>query len=65
MCEANAYLKKGDREELILEQVDEVEPFEDGLLLRNIFGVQKIVKAKIQSLALVNHKIILEELPNS
>lgn len=61
MCEANAYLRKGDSEELVLEQVDEVEPFEGGLLLRNIFGEQKILKAKIQSLALVHHKIILEE----
>ncbi|MDS1029494.1 CooT family nickel-binding protein [Bacillota bacterium LX-D] len=65
MCEANAYLKKGDTEELILEQVDEVQPFEKGILLRNIFGEQKILNAKIKSLALVNHKIILEEIPKA
>ena len=62
MCEANAYLLKGDQEELVLEQVDEVEPFEDGLLLKNIFGTQKILKARIKSLALVDHKIFLEEI---
>lgn len=62
MCEANAYLLKGDQEELVLEQVDEVEPFEDGLLLKSIFGTQKILKARIKSLALVDHKIFLEEI---
>jgi len=61
MCEANAYLKKGNTEELIMEAVDTVEPFEDGIRLMNIFGDQKFLKAHVQSLALVDHKIILEE----
>lgn len=61
MCEANAYLRKGDHDELILQSVDIVEPQEDGILLENIFGQRKILKARIRQLALVDHKIILEE----
>ena len=61
MCEANAYLCKGEVEELILQSVDRVEPTEDGLLLENIFGQRKILKARIKKLALVDHKIILEQ----
>lgn len=62
MCEANAYIRKPDaREELLLEMVDRVQPCEDGLLLEDIFGRRKIVKAKIVELALVDHRIILEE----
>ncbi len=61
MCEANAYLRKDGQEELFLEMVDRVEPFEDGLLLQDIFGKRKIIKAKIVELALVEHKIILEK----
>ena len=38
MCEASAYLCKGEVEELVLQSVDLVEPTEDGLLLENIFG---------------------------
>lgn len=61
MCEANAYLRKGDTEELFLEMVDRVTPHEEGLLLEDIFGRRKIVKAKIVELALVDHRIILEK----
>lgn len=61
MCEANAYILKDGAEELILESVDKVVPGEDGILLENIFGQQKIVRARIKEMALVNHKIILEK----
>ncbi|MGO0122397.1 CooT family nickel-binding protein [Desulfothermobacter acidiphilus] len=60
VCEANAYLRNGDQEELVLEAVDKVRPFDDGLLLEDIFGRRKFLRAKIKELALVDHKIILE-----
>jgi predicted RNA-binding protein len=60
MCEANAYLRTDDGEELVLEAVDRVLPHEEGLLLEDIFGRRKIIKARISELALVEHKIILE-----
>ena len=62
MCEANAYLIKGDEKELIMEAVDTVEPQDDGLRLISIFGDQKFIKARIHSLALVDHHIFLKEL---
>ncbi|KJS14515.1 MAG: RNA-binding protein [Peptococcaceae bacterium BRH_c4b] len=61
MCEANAYLRQSGKEELFLEMVDKVLPHEDGLVLEDIFGRRKIVKARIAELALVDHKIILEK----
>jgi predicted RNA-binding protein len=60
LCEANAYLRDGEKEELLLEMVDKVIPTEDGLLLEDIYGRRKIIKARIKELALVEHKIILE-----
>lgn len=60
MCEANAYILNGDQEELFLEKVDRLFPEEGHLILENIFGQKKIVKAQIKELALVDHKIILE-----
>lgn len=61
MCEANAYLIKGDQKTLIMEAVDIVEPDGDGLRLESIFGEQKFLKAQIQSLALNDHQINLIE----
>ncbi len=59
MCEANAYMDKDGREELILESVDLVEPQEDGgFLLVDIFGRQKTVKARLKRMNLVNHRIV-------
>jgi predicted RNA-binding protein len=59
MCEANAYLIQDDKEELIMESVDIVEPEEEGLRLVNIFGEQKFIKARLHALSLVDHKILL------
>jgi len=61
MCEANAYLRKDGQDELFLEMVDRVIPGEEGLLLEDIFGRRKVIKAKIVELALVDHRIILEK----
>jgi predicted RNA-binding protein len=61
MCEASAYVLKDGREELLLQDVDLIEPDGDNLRLVNIFGEQKVLKAKILSLNLVNHKVLLVE----
>ena len=62
VCEAHAYLHRDDVDELFMENVDSVVPQEDSLVLENIFGQRKIIKARIKELALVDHKIILEQL---
>ncbi len=61
MCEANAYLRKSGSVELLMEKVDKVVSQEGGLLLENIFGQRKFIKAKIKEMELVDHRIILEE----
>jgi predicted RNA-binding protein len=62
MCEANAYLKKDENEEMIMESVDVIESGENDVFrLVNIFGEQKIIKARIKAMNLVNHKIVFEE----
>ena len=61
MCEATAYLLKDGREELILKDVDVIEPDGDSVRIVNIFGEQKVLKAEIHSLNLINHKVILVE----
>ena len=60
MCEANAYLLKEGREELILEAVDKIENEGEKIRIENIFGEQKVVSGRIHSMSLVNHKILIE-----
>ncbi len=61
MCEANAYMLRQGKEELVLEDISVLRPEQDGLYLQNIFGEQKRVKARIKELNLIDHRIILEE----
>ena len=62
MCEAHAYLlDKNGNEELFLKSVDKVIPSEDGITLVSIFSERKKIKAFIKEMALLEHKIILEE----
>ena len=62
MCEANAYLYKDGKEDLLMKSVDLIEPQEGGkFLLKNIFGEQKIIRGTIKIMELVNHKVIFEE----
>jgi predicted RNA-binding protein len=61
MCEATAYLLKNGQEELILTDVDVIEPDGDSVRIVNIFGEQKVLKAEIHSLNLINHKVLLVE----
>ena len=61
MCEATAYLLKNGQEELILKDVDVIEPDGDNVRIVDIFGEQKVLKAQIHSLNLINHKVLLVE----
>jgi predicted RNA-binding protein len=60
MCEASAYILKDGEEELLLESVDELENEDGEVRMVSIFGEQKRIKARIVSLSLLDHKILLE-----
>jgi len=60
MCEANAYLVRGDQEELVMEGVDVMEPRGEELYLKSIFGEQRFLRARLKSTSLVEHRILLE-----
>lgn len=61
VCEANAYLLTDEGEMLVMQAVDQVSAEGDGLKLVNIFGEQKFLRAAIDSLSLVEHKVYLKE----
>lgn len=64
MCEATAYLVIGDREKKIMENVVLLEPEGEQLLLVDLLGEQKVVRARIKKADFLRHRIVLEESPS-
>lgn len=60
MCESNVYILKEGNEELVLENVDFLENEKDQVRMINLFGEEKTIRARVRTLSLVDHKIILE-----
>jgi predicted RNA-binding protein len=63
MCESNVYLKKGSNEELIMENVAAISPVDEKtFLLKGLLGESMEVKAIIEDINLMGHKITLKAL---
>jgi predicted RNA-binding protein len=62
MCEATAYIVRQGREEEWVKDVDILESRGDELHITSLYGEHKVLKGKIKSISLVEHKIILEPL---
>jgi len=60
MCEAHAFILKEDGEEMLLENIDLLEVEGDQIRMINIFGEQKILKARIKSYNGSESSILLE-----
>jgi len=60
MCEAHAFILQDEREVKLLESVDELEVDGDEIRLINIFGEQKILKARVKGYSGSGRKILLE-----
>ena len=63
MCDTNLYLIRKGQEELIMENIDKIEQEGENLVLRDIFGEEKKVKATFREANLLKHRIVLEETP--
>lgn len=61
MCEAAVFLDKEGELEKVMDDVVEVKPEEDKLLLVDVFGEQRLVSARISRVELMDHRIILRE----
>jgi predicted RNA-binding protein len=62
MCEAHAFLVQDNKEVKVLENVDELEVEGEEIRLINIFGEQKILKARLKGYSGSSRKILLESL---
>ena len=63
MCESNVYLRKDDDEKLIMENVAAITPVaQNTFLLKGLLGESMKVKAIIEDIDLMRHKITLKAL---
>lgn len=61
MCELNAYIVKDGNEELYLENVNIAKSEGGKVLLKNLFGEQKMFEGTIREISLPGHRIVLEQ----
>jgi len=61
MCDSNAYLIHGDKEELLMESLDFLRQDEDSVLLRDIFGEEKTIQGRLKEIHLSKQRVVLEE----
>ncbi len=61
MCDLKAYVRKQDKEELVLEAVNQVQTEGDEVVLRNLFGEEKRVRAGIREISLKTSRLVLEQ----
>ena len=66
MCEASVYLLRDGAQTLLLEDVCLIRPDEetDSLLLRNIFGEQRMVRGRVCAANLAEHSITIAAAPD-
>ena len=59
MCELAVFLLNEGEEELVMEDVANITPDGDRLVLTDLLGQQKIVEARLKELKLLEHKVFL------
>ena len=60
MCETNVFMEKDGKQEILMKDVISITPKGDELLLVDLFGEQKQIKADFKELKLLDHMVILE-----
>ena len=62
MCLSRVYVDKGDKEELLMEEVASLKFEGEKLLLKTLFGEEKKIEANIKQIDFMTHSIFLENL---
>lgn len=61
MCELNAYVYEEGAEKLFLDNVETIRLEGQKVLLRNLFGEEKVFDGVLEELSLSRHKILLRK----
>ncbi len=61
MCDIKAYVRKNDREELLLESVNLIRQEKGEVVVRNLFGEEKKVRGEVREVSLAKNRLIVEQ----
>lgn len=61
MCLSKAYIDRDGKMELLSEEIVSIEIEKGDVLLKELFGEQKVIRANIKEIDFLNGKIILEK----
>ncbi len=62
MCEINAYVIDNGKEILYFENIDVVIPEDKRVIMRNLFGEERIFEGRIKEISFIKRRIILEDI---
>ena len=60
MCDLKAFIRKNDREELLLESVNLIRAEKGEVIVRNLFGEEKRVRGEVREVSLVKNRLLVE-----
>jgi predicted RNA-binding protein len=60
MCDLKAFIRKNDREELLLESVNLIRAEKGEVVVRNLFGEEKRVHGEVREVSLVKNRLLVE-----
>jgi predicted RNA-binding protein len=61
VCDLKAYIKKNDKEELLLDSVNLIRTEDGEVTVRNLFGEEKTVRGEVREVSLVKSRILVEQ----
>ncbi len=62
MCQSTVYMRRNGEEEEILKDVILVEPVAEGVKIQGFFEAPRVVPARIATIDLLKHRVVLEPL---
>jgi len=60
MCDLKAFIRKNDREELLLESVNLIRAEKGEVIVRNLFGEEKRVRGEVREVSLAKNRLLVE-----
>lgn len=60
MCDLKAYIRKNEKEDLLLESVNHVRAEGGEVILKNLFGEEKRVRGELREISLIKNRLIVE-----
>jgi predicted RNA-binding protein len=61
LCDLKAYVRRQDKEELLLESVNTVRVENGEVTVRNLFGEEKKVRGVVTEVSLTRNRLVVEQ----